>query len=179
MKINYLTKNYTAKDNLKEIIAKKIERLDKYFADHTDIKVKLKEEGGYFKLELTIIMGSVVLRSEVVSDDMYKNIDLALPKLEKQVSRHFGKLEDKYKRASAIPAEFAELPVAEAKVVRTKELSLPPITVKQALIEIDRIEHDFYVFHNADTKKVNVIYKRKGGEYGIIECNLEGVSKTK
>ena len=174
MKINLLTKNYHAKDNLKEVIGKKLEKLDKYFPDNTGIKVMLQEFNGSCKLELTIMLGNIVLRSEVVSDDMYKNIDLALPKLEKQVVKHFSKLDEKYKRrgAATIPAEFVDLPTAQ--VVRTKLLSLPPITVEQALAEIDRVEHDFYVFCNADTKKVCVLYKRISGEYGIIECNVEG-----
>jgi len=174
MKINLLTKNYTAKENLKDILNKKLERLDKYFADDTSVKVMLKEENGLYKLELTVILGNIVLRSEVATDDMYKNIDLALPKLEKQISRHFGKLDDRYKKKGPVPAEFAAPPSEkEAQVVRTKSLSLPPVTVKEAIAEMDRVEHDFYVFHNADTKKVNILYKRKGGEYGIIECNVE------
>jgi len=115
------------------------------------------------------MLGSVVLRSEVASDDMYKNIDLALPKLERQISRHFSKLDAKYKRGGATPPAVDVEP--PHRVVRTKSYDLNPMSAQDALIEIERVEHDFYLFRNSETGKVSVIYKRQDGEYGMIEAN--------
>jgi len=169
MQINFLVKNFTLKDRLRELIEEKISKLDKYFQGDTPIKVRLKEGNGYNKLELTVILGSIVLRSEVITDDMYKAIDLALPKLERQIVRHFSKFDAKYKRGGALPEAVVPLEAAGA-VVRTKSLKLNPMTVTQALVEIEQVEHDFYVFLNKDTKKVDVLYKRKDGDYGLIEA---------
>ncbi|MCL2370575.1 MAG: ribosome-associated translation inhibitor RaiA [Firmicutes bacterium] len=168
MQINFLTKNYKLGDHLKSIIEEKLAKLDKYFEDNTPIKVRLKEGNGYNKLELTIILGSIVLRSEVITDDMYKAIDLALPKLERQVVKHFSKFDAKYKRGAELPPPIVE---TAAAVVRNKTFVMQPMTVAEALVEIDRVEHDFYVFLCKETKKVNVVYKRKDGDYGLIEAS--------
>ena len=170
MQINFLVKNFTLKDHLREIIDEKLAKLDKYFPENTPIKVRLKEGNGYNKLELTVVLGSIVLRSEVITDDMYKAIDLALPKLERQIVRHFSKFDAKYKRGGVLPESVVPIEASAGAVVRTKSLKLDPMTVTQALVEIEQVEHDFYVFLNKDTKKVAVLYKRKDGDYGLIEA---------
>ena len=169
MQINFLTKNFTLNDELREVIQAKLSKLDKYFDNEsTAIKVRLKEGNGYNKLELTIILGAVVLRSEVTTDDMNKTIDIALPKLERQIVRHFSRGDAKYKRGASV-LSFA-MPEAQPVVSRTKSLKLTPMTVAQALIEIEQVEHDFFVFLNNATDKVSVLYKRGEGDYGVIEA---------
>ena len=172
MKINFVAKNYSASAHLKEIIEKKLEKLAKFFDKTVGVKVMLKEEGAVFKLELTIVMGGVIFRSEAASDDMFKNVDFAAGKLEKQVTKHFSRMDSKNKKGnSPFNADMSMLPECkEARVVRTKTFNLSPISVKQAMDEIERIEHDFYVFLNEQTKKVNILYLRDNGDYGIIEA---------
>jgi putative sigma-54 modulation protein len=177
MKIEFLTKNYTAGEKLKDIVTKKIDRLDKFLESDTKIKVMLKSFNDVYSMELTIIADSAVLRAEVSSGNMYDNIDLALPKLEKQIIRYRSKLMSKSKKFSikdigsdlAAPAHAAE--EQRRGVVRFKSYDLSPMTVEDAIDELELVGHSFYLFENKSTKKVNVVYRRNDGDYGVIEAN--------
>lgn len=174
MRIEYLTKNYVAGEKLKDIVSKKVNRLDKFFEDDTKVKVMLKESNDIYTLELTIFVDNGVLRAEVSSDNMYNNIDLALPKLEKQIIKHHKKIADKSKKFRA--PEFTdggyEQPEGEKdyKVVRSKAYKLTPMTVEDAIEELELIGHSFYVFENKTTNNVNVLYRRNDGDYGLIDA---------
>ena len=172
MIIEFIAKNYNASEKLKDVITKKIDRLDKFFENDTKVKVMLKESGGVYTLELTIVVDSVVMRSEVSSDNMYNNIDFALPKLEKQIIKHRTKLMSKSKKFRIKDLDMSEMaPVDEKKsaVVRSKTYELTPMTVEDAIDELELVGHSFYVFVNKSTKNVNVLYKRNDGDYGLIE----------
>lgn len=180
MKIEYLTKNYDASDKLKAVIDKKIQKLDKFFEDDTRIKVALKKGNtrsteDMYTLELTIMLDSAVLRAEVTSDNMYNNIDLAIPKLEKQIIRHHKKLESKSKKfrtkdLSFVPEEeIVEEENDEKSVVRSKCYTLIPMSIDDAIEELELVGHNFYVFLNKSTNSINVLYVRNDGNYGLIE----------
>lgn len=179
MTIEYLCKNYDASDKLKTIIDKKVQKLDKFFADDTRIKIGLKKGNtrstdDLYTLELTILLDSTVLRAEVTSDNMYNNIDLALPKLEKQIIRHHKKLESKSKKFRgkdfSVPEEVDEEEVSEDKaVVRSKCYTLSPMSIDDAIEELELVGHNFYVFLNKSTNSINVLYVRNDGNYGLIE----------
>lgn len=174
MKIEYLTKNYQAAEKLKDLISKKIGRLDKFFENDIVVKVMLKQANDVYTMELTIFVGKGVLRSEVSSDNMYDNIDLALGKLEKQIIKHHKKIADKSKKfrspvltdVSVAPPE----PERENKLVRSKAYKLTPMTVEDAIEELELIGHSFYVFENMDTSRVAVLYRRNDGNYGLIDA---------
>ncbi|MCI8412843.1 MAG: ribosome-associated translation inhibitor RaiA [Clostridia bacterium] len=174
MRIEFLTKNYTPSDKLKDVVTKKVERLDKFFEDDTKVKILLKKANDVETLELTIILDSVVMRAEVSSGNMYENIDIALPKLEKQIIKHRTKLNAKSKKFRIKDVEAAFAPQAEKEethgVVRSKSYELTPMTVEDAIEELELVGHSFYVFSNKATKKVNVLYKRNDGDYGLIEA---------
>ncbi|MCL2861962.1 MAG: ribosome-associated translation inhibitor RaiA [Firmicutes bacterium] len=171
MKIEFLSKHYVLKDYMKDMVAKKIEKLDKFFEDDTTIKVLFKHANDVFTLELTII-DDVVMRSEVSSDDMARNIDLALPKLEKQIIKHRKKLLSKSKKMRFKDEKAFEpfVPTDEkkSKVVRKKNYELVPMTVEDAIEELELVGHSFYMFFNKSTRKVNVLYTRVDGDYGLI-----------
>lgn len=179
MKIEFLCKNYDASDKLKALIEKKVQRLDKFFDDDTRIKIMLKKgntrsDDDAFTLELTILLDSSVMRAEVTSDNMYSNIDLALPKLEKQIIRHHKKIESKSKkfRAKDIAPEVIEADDAaeeEKTLVRSKHFTLIPMSIDDAIEELELLGHTFYVFLNKSTNSVNVLYNRNDGNYGLIE----------
>lgn len=179
MKIEFLCKNYDASDKLKALIEKKVQRLDKFFDDDTRIKIMLKKGNtrsvdDSYTLELTILLDSSVLRAEVTSDNMYSNIDLALPKLEKQIIRHHKKIESKSKkfRAKDIAPETIESDEAteeEKTLVRSKHFTLIPMSIDDAIEEMELLGHTFYVFLNKSTNSVNVLYNRNDGNYGLIE----------
>ncbi len=179
MTIEFLCKNYDASDKLKAIIDKKVQKLDKFFDDDTRIKIALKKgntrsANDLYTLELTILLDSTVLRAEVTSDNMYNNIDLAIPKLEKQIIRHHKKIESKSKKFRvkelAIPQEIPEEEINEEKtLVRSKCYTLVPMSIDDAIEELELVGHNFYVFLNKSTDSINVLYVRNDGNYGLIE----------
>ncbi len=177
MRIDYQSKNYKAKESLKEVIDKKIQRLDKYFDEDVTVKVMMRESKNIETMELTIFLGSTVLRAEVsgeVGQTMYDLIDIVIPKLEKQIKKHHTILASKSKKFRQIV--IVENIKAEEKqtseIVRTKSFDLTAMDEIEAMAELELIGHSFYVFLNKATDKVNVIYKRNDGNYGIIEANV-------
>ena len=172
MKIELLSKNYSPSEKLKDIISKKVERLDKFFEQDTKVKVLLKQIGdSVFTLELTIPIDRGVLRAEVTSDNMYNNVDLALPKLEKQIIKHHDKIASKSKSFKIRDYKEEKEPNIEAKpkIVRSKSYELTPMTVDDAIEELELVGHSFFVFLNKGTSCINVLYRRVGGDYGLIE----------
>ena len=174
MRIEFLIKTYTPSEKLKDVITKKVQRLDKFFEDDTKVKILLKKANDVETLELTIVLDSAVMRAEVSSGNMYENIDIALPKLEKQIIKHRSKLIAKSKKVRSKELDAAYVPAAEKEethgVVRSKSYELTPMTVDDAIEELELVGHSFYVFSNKSTKKVNVLYKRHDGDYGLIEA---------
>lgn len=178
MKIEFLCKNYDASEKIKTIIDKKVQKLDKFFDDDTRIKVVLKKGNtrntdDLYTTELTIVLDGVVMRAEVTSDNMYSNIDLAIPKLEKQIIRHHKKIETKSKKFRvknvSAEADIVEEPQEEKTLVRSKCYTLVPMSIDDAIEELELVGHNFYVFLNKATDSINVLYVRNDGNYGLIE----------
>ncbi|HIV64222.1 MAG TPA: ribosome-associated translation inhibitor RaiA [Firmicutes bacterium] len=177
MRIDYQSKNYKAKESLKEVIDKKIQRLDKYFDEDVTVKVMMRESKNIETMELTIFLGSTVLRAEVsgeVGQTMYDLIDIVIPKLEKQIKKHHTILASKSKkfRQKVIVENIKAEEKQTSEIVRTKSFDLTAMDEIEAMAELELIGHSFYVFLNKATDKVNVIYKRNDGNYGIIEANV-------
>ena len=174
MKIEIIEKNYDVGVRLRTLIEKKIEKLNRYFQDTATARVVCASEGKRFKLELTIINKGNIYRSETYGENMYENIDIVLPKIERQILKYYQKNRDKFKKtAMDVPTfEFVdEAPKEEKKTIyKHKVFDLDPITVEDAEEYLENIEHDFYVFLNAETGKINILYNRKDGELGLIEC---------
>ncbi len=172
MDIKYVAKNYKISDKFKDVIEKKLSKLEKYFSKDVDLKVACTEQNDICKLEITINSAGLFLRSEVTSDNMYNNIDMALPKLEKQIVKNNKKYKNKFaERVVADSFEFIEEepePIA-ARVVKTKTFELDPISVEDAIAFMEAVGHNFYVFLNGETGEINVIYKRNDGNLGLIE----------
>lgn len=173
MKIEILSRNYRANDRLKELIEDKISRLEKYFGNDAKAKVVCSEQNKIKKMEITITNKGLLYRSEVTSDNMYENIDLALPKIEKQIVRASEKLKDKKKKTKEVPMfEFIdEIPAPLPEVYKKKSFDLDPLTVEDAVDYMARLGHSFFIFLNAETGKVNVLYKRNDEKLGLIEVN--------
>ena len=172
MKIEFVTKNYAASEKIKDLISKKLGRFDKFFQEDIPVKVMLKESGAIQTLELTILLDGMILRTEISSNNMFDNIDLALPKLEKQIVKHRSKLTNRSKKLSIKELEQSYIPELHSdphKVVRTKLFTLKPMATEDAIAELELVGHSFYVFLNRESMRVNVLYIRKDGEYGLIE----------
>ena len=171
MKINYVSKNYKISNRFKDIIEKKLEKLEKYFNKNFDVKVNCIEQKDIDKLEVSINADGMFFRSEVSSDNMFNNIDLALPKIERQIVKICTKSKTRTNKELSESLEFIdELPLMEAtNVVKTKRFELEPMTIDDAKFNLDMLGHTFYVFLNAKTGEVNIIYKRTDGDLGLIE----------
>lgn len=175
MKIEIIERNYDVGIRLRTLFEKKIEKLNRYFNDDATARVVCSKEGKRFKLELTLVNKGNIYRSEAYGENMFDNIDVVLPKIEKQVIKYSSKNKDKLKKgAFDIPTfeYLEEKPKEKEKTIyKRKKFELDPITVQDAKEYLENLEHDFYVFLNAETGKVNVIYNRKDGELGLIECD--------
>ncbi len=174
MKIEIIEKKYDVGVRLRTLFEKKVEKLDRYFEDQSIARIVCSSEGKRFKLELTILNKGNIYRSETYGENMYENIDIVLPKIEKQIIKYHSKNRDKFRKgAFDLPNyEFLEKkPEQKVKTIyKHKVFDLDPIMVEDAKEYLENLEHDFYVFLNAETGKVNILYNRKDGELGLIEC---------
>lgn len=173
MKTNITGKNYTPSDKLKETIEKKFEKLDKYFSNEiTGNVMTIKEKGGY-KVEATINAKGTIFRAEVKANDPYDAVDRVIEKLSNQMSKFKTKLQKKHRGQKEVM--FADLPVyeeeheEEIKVVKKKKFELTPMTVDEAILQMEMLEHNFFVFLNIETDAVNVVYQRNDKDYGLLE----------
>lgn len=172
MVIDFITRHYEPEERLKQLITKKLERLDKYLESDTKAKVVLKHsQNQACTLEVTIFADSAVMRAEVTGLDMYNNIDLVVPKIEKQIIKHNTRLINKSKKVREKAVSEAESRDIENQrgVVKSKTYNLMPMTVEEAIEEQELVGHSFYVFLNKATERVNVLYRRNDGDYGLIE----------
>lgn len=176
MKINIFAKNMQLTDALKEATEKKISRLDKFFRQDVQAKVVLSVEKKIQKVEVTIPFNGRIVRVEEASDDMYNSIDEAVEALEQQIRKHKTKLQAKRHASESIKFENIEPledeDIEEFKVVKTKRFAIKPMSIEEAILQMDLLKHNFFVFLNADTEEVNVVYKRKDKNYGLIEPEL-------
>ena len=175
MNIIITGKNIDITEGLKDAVNDKIGKLAKYFSDDTTAKVTLSVEKDRQKIEVTIPVKGNIIRSEQVSTDMYVSIDLVQEIIERQLKKYKNKLVDKKQNAVSFSQEFIEREVEEEeeiKIVRTKQFDIKPMYPEDACIQMELLGHDFYVFMNAETDQVNVVYKRKGNTYGLMEPEL-------
>ena len=174
MKTNITGKNYTPSDKLKETIEKKFVKLDKYFSDEITGNIMVIREKGSYKVEATINARGTIFRAEVRADDPYDAVDRVIEKLSSQMSRFKTKLQKKYKGVKEMM--FAELPELddepeELHVVKKKRFELVPMTVDEAIVQMELLAHNFFVFLNIETDSVNVVYRRSDKDYGLLETS--------
>lgn len=177
MKIQISAKNYSMSDKLRTYIEKKIGKLEKYFDEDVTANVVVSKLRDTPKLEVTITAKQAVFRAEKANNSIYEAVDLVSDKLANQMSKLKGKLEARYKENKALKLEFIpeteeELTENEMKIVRRKRLELSPMVEEEALLQMEMLGHDFFVFLDMDTDSVSVIYKRKDKDYGIIETEI-------
>lgn len=175
MKINILGKNVEVTEGLRNAIEKKISRLDKFFENEQEAFVTLNVQKARKIIEVTIRFNGVLLRSEEANSDMYAAIDIVSDKLERQMVKHKSRLERKYH--TNVPLKYKEIPtyeyhegeVRDPHIVKTKKFAVKPMSSEEAVLQMELLGHDFFVYSNAEDGVVNVVYKRKDGNYGLIE----------
>ena len=176
MKITITGRNLELTDSIKAAVEKKLSKLSKYFASETEVMVTLSVEKERQKVEVTIPTKGHIIRTEQVSDDLYVSIDLAEEVIERQLKKYRKKLIDRQQNAiQSFNREYLEAqeedeePEEAVQIVRTKRFGMKPMYPGDACIQMELTGHDFFVFRNAETDEVNVVYRRKGHTYGLIE----------
>lgn len=159
-------------EGLKTAIYEKIGKLGRYFTDATEVHVTLSVEKERQKIEVTIPMKGNIVRAEQVSDDMYVSIDLVEDIIERQLRRYKNKIIDQKQSGGVFSPEFLQDESDEEETIhitRTKRFAMKPMDPEEACVQMELLGHSFYVFRNAETDEVNVVYKRKANTYGLIE----------
>lgn len=176
MNINVRGKNIEATPALVEYANKKIGKLDKHFDKTTDVQVVLSVIREEHIVEVTLSLNGLILRGEESTGDMYASIDMVVDKLERQVKKYKTRMNKSLRQRGArmisekqAAIEAEERAAEEPQVVKTKRFPLKPMNVEEAVMQMDLLGHNFFVFANAESNATNVIYKRKDGNYGLIE----------
>ena len=176
MRITISGRNIELTEGLKQAVEEKLSKLEKFFKPDTDVYVTLSVEKDRQKIEVTIPAKGHVIRSEQVSSDMYVSIDLVEEVIERQLRKYRTKISAKKYAPAIFQDNFVEADDAEdeeIKIVRTKRFGMKPMYPEDACIQMELSGHDFFVFRNAENDEVNVVYKRKGHTYGLIEPELD------
>ncbi len=172
MKFVIVGKNIDVTPGLKSAVEDKLGKLDKYFSEDTIVHVTLSVERNDQKIEVTIPVKGSIIRSEQVSSDMYVSIDLVEEIIERQLKKYKNKIIDKHQAAASFTKSFVEEDLddeEEVKIDRIKKFDIKPMYPEDACVQMELLGHSFFVFMNADTDQVNVVYKRKHNSYGLIE----------
>ena len=167
-------KNIEVTSGLKDAIEQKLGKLERYFTPETEITVTLSVEKGRQKIEVTIPVKGSIVRSEQTSSDMYVSIDLVEEVIERQLRKYKNKLVAKHQEGGNFQKEFMEKETEdqEVKIIRSKRFDIKPMYPEDACVQMELLGHNFFAFVNAETDEINVVYKRKGGTYGILEPDL-------
>ena len=172
MKFIISGKNIDVTEGLKTAIQDKLGKLEKYFTPETEVHVTLSVEKERQKIEVTIPVKGNIIRSEQVSSDMYVSIDLVEEVIERQLRKYKTKIVNKQQGAGNFQKTFMEddfIEEEEVNIIRTKRFGIKPMYPEDACVQMELLGHNFFVFRNAETDEVNVVYKRKGNTYGLIE----------
>ena len=183
MKVNVRGKNkYVPTQDVKERAEKKLQKMDQYFKNPDELQadVVCKSYESYEVVEVTIPTKNIILRAEVKADTVLSAIDLAIDKLETQIRRHKDKIESHIKRRGGVKEHYANMsgeldvdkidPIENIKaLVKEKEIKLEPMDKEEAILEMEMLGHDFFMFLDKSTYKTSVVYLRDDGNYGIIQ----------
>lgn len=165
-------KNIDITVGLREAVEGKLGKLERYFSPDTEVQVTMSVEKGRQKVEVTIPVKGSTIRAEQDSNDMYVSIDLVEELIERQIKKYKTKIIDKKQSASAFSDTFIQEeaePEETINIVKTKRFAMKPMDPEEACLQMELLGHNFFMFLNAETEQINVVYKRKANSYGLIE----------
>ena len=172
MKILVVAKQLEVTDDLRELFDRKLKKFDKFFGDRAEAKITLKERRkDEKKLELTINVGGTLFRAEETAATFQTALDSAMDSIERQIRKHKTRLQKRI-RNNEFVAATADVPETEEEKefdIRIKEFDIKPMTAEEAILQMNLLDHSFFVFENEASGKINVVYKREGNSYGLIE----------
>ena len=175
MKIRIIEKKYNATEKMKEKMGKKLSRFDNFFDETSEAQVVLIKEKEREICEITIHAKDTIFRVEQTTRDMYESFDECIENLKKQIRKYKTKLEKRFKgkKIEAIdwePYDFQdEYSEEDFNIIKTKTISVKPMFVEEAILQMNLLNHQFYIFKNAESGLTDIVYKRKDGDYGLIE----------
>ncbi|SHH50325.1 ribosome hibernation-promoting factor, HPF/YfiA family [Clostridium grantii] len=174
MKIIVSGKNIAVTEGLRDAVESKLSKLEKYFVPDVEVHATLSVQKSRHIIEVTIPFNGVILRGEESNEDMYVGLDLVTEKLIRQIRKQKTKLERRIHSGDSLRYQVLndyvkEEEEKEGKIVKTKRFAMKPMTDEEAMLQIEMLGHNFFVYKNGDTNEVNVLYKRKDGNYGLIE----------
>ncbi len=178
MRYSFTGKNTTVTDALKEKVSEKLKRLEKLVPEDTSVVVTFSVIKLDHTIEVTVNLPKRILRAEVTSQDMYAAIDEVVDVLEKQMVKYKNRLRDKARRDTAFidelkyfepEAKEEKVEDDEVKIAKTKKFAIKPMDAEEAVMEMELLGHNFFVYRNSSSDDINVVYKRKNGTYGLIE----------
>ncbi len=178
--INVRGENIEVTPAIREYVEKRISKMEKYFSDDSTpiahVNLKTYPSKGT-KVEVTIPLSAITLRAEEVNDDLYAGIDLVIDKLERQIKKFKTRVNRKSREKGTIkdiPLDSVTQDEAEedkSQIVRTKRLSLKPMDAEEAVLQMEMLGHEFFIFEDSETNGASIVYKRNDGRYGLIETN--------
>ena len=171
MNITIKGRNTEVTNALKDYVEKRFSKLEKYFYKEMTGTVTLVVEKGDHRAEATIPLGRYILRAEESSNDMYASIDAIVDKIERQIRKYKTRMNRKGKQAKFSPAadEIAHAEEAPEIVTKKKTFTVKTMDIEEAVMQMELLDHDFFIFLNADTDDIGVVYRRKDGTYGLID----------
>ena len=172
MLLNFVGKNIELTESLKDVAEKKFSKLDKYFSEEAEARVVFSTVREEQTVEVTIFLPKTIIRAEETTDDMYSSMDNAVDALARQIRKHKTKLKRRYQNNETIRFDEIvekEKEEPENKIVKRKSFELNPMNEEEAILQMELLNHNFFVFLDADTEAVAIVYKRKDGNYGKIE----------
>ena len=173
MKIIVTGKNITISEKIQDAIDKRFEKLGKFFADDIQANIVIHPERDKVKMEATIVTKGTIFRAEDVSQDVFDSIDIVADKLSSQMTKYKGKLQKRNKSGESVRFEMIPEPEAEqaedAQIVKSKKFQLAPMSVDEAVMQMELLQHNFFVYLDQEADSVSVVYKRNDGNYGVLE----------
>jgi len=178
MKYNVICRKVELSDSRKEKLMSKVKKLDKFFDADLECKILISEQKGEISMEITFINKGFVFRAEARNKDLLIAADGCLSKLDRQIRKNKTKLA-KHLRQPAIESydivfdETSDVDddIKEFNIIKKKRIDSKPMAVEEAVLQMNMLDHDFYIFRQSDTNELNIVYKRKDGDYGLIEVN--------
>ncbi len=178
MKYQIIGKNIVVTEAISDAIIKKLSRMDKYFKndENVDCRAVVRSYKNGAKVEVTIFTPDTTFRAEVKDEDLYNAIDESIDKLQGQMRKLKTQLQRRYEHQGLGKALLYDVlegdeDISEGEVVRTKNLDLRPITLDEAIVEMEAIDHDFYLYLDTDDEKISLVYRRKEGGYGLLQAD--------
>ena len=172
MKITIVGRKFHVTDDLKEKVEKKLSKLDKFFSDEASANVTMRSQKNKEILEITIFYKGTMFRSEVIDDEIENALDKSIDIIERQIRKNKTRLEKKFRTGAfeALPIEEEE---EEIRITKTKQFTISPMSVEEAVLQMNLLGHSFFLFINEENDGINLVYKKSNGEYGVIEPVIE------